>query len=98
MDLPFTVSIRTVLAGHGFAYRWNEKHPAWIGLLPRDGEAEEILWFPLDPCFVFHNAKAHDLPDGSVALDVVAYDRMFAGDNLAPDEQPRGLERWTITL
>jgi carotenoid cleavage dioxygenase len=31
-----------------------------------------------------------------VALDVVAYDRMFAGDNLAPDEQPRGLERWTI--
>ena len=29
-------------------------------------------------------------------LDVVAYDRMFAGDNLGPDEQPRGLERWTI--
>jgi len=96
MDLPLTLSMRTVLAGHGFPYRWNEKHPARIGLLPRDGEAEDIRWFPLDPCFVFHTANAHDLPDGSVALDVVAYDRMFAGDNLAPDEQPRGLERWTI--
>ncbi len=96
MDLPLTLSMRTVLAGHGFPYRWNEKHPARIGLLPRDGEAEDIRWFPLDPCFVFHTANAYDLPDGRVVLDVVAYDRMFAGDNLAPDEQPRGLERWTI--
>ena len=45
---------------------------------------------------MFHTANAFDLPDGRVALDVIAYDRMFAGDNLGPDEQPRGLERWTI--
>lgn len=92
MDLPLTLSMRTVLAGHGFPYRWNEKHPARIGLLPREGEAEDIRWFPITPCFVFHTANAHDLPDGRVALDVIAYDRMFAGNNQAPDEQPRGLE------
>ena len=96
MDLPLTLSMRVVLAGHGFPYRWNEAHPARIGLLPRDGDADEICWIPIDPCFVFHTANAFDLPDGRVALDVIAYDRMFAGDNLAPDEQPRGLERWTI--
>ena len=96
MDLPLTLSMRVVLSGHGFPYRWNEKHPARIGLLPRDGDAEDIRWIPLDPCFVFHTANAFDLPDGRVALDVVSYDRMFAGDNLAPDEQPRGFERWTI--
>lgn len=96
LDLPLTISMRTVLSGHGFPYRWNEKHPARVGLLPRDGEAQDIIWIPLDPCFVFHTANAHDRPDGRVELDVVAYDRMFAGDNLAPDEQPRGLERWTI--
>ncbi|WP_254606530.1 carotenoid oxygenase family protein [Sphingomonas bacterium] len=96
MDLPLTLSMRVVLAGHGFPYRWNEKHAARIGLLPRDGEADDIRWFPLDPCFVFHTANAFDLPDGRVALDVIAYDRMFAGENVAPDEQPRGLERWTI--
>lgn len=96
MDLPLTLSMRVVLSGHGFPYRWNEKHPARIGLLPRNGDADSIQWIPLDPCFVFHTANAFDLPDGRVALDVIAYDRMFAGNNLGPDEQPRGLERWTI--
>ena len=77
-------------------YRWNDHHPARVGLLPRDGEAADVLWLPLDPCFVFHTANAYDLPDGRVALDVIAYNRMFAADNLAPDEAPRGFERWLI--
>ncbi|MET0271072.1 MAG: carotenoid oxygenase family protein, partial [Sphingomonas sp.] len=96
MDLPLTLSMRVVLSGHGFPYRWNDRHPARIGLLSRDGDASDIRWIPLDPCFVFHAVNAYDLPDGRVALDVIAYDRMFAGENLGPDEQPRGLERWTI--
>ena len=96
LDLPLTLSLGVVLAGHGFPYRWNDRHPARVGLLPRDGEADDILWLPLDPCFVFHTANAYDLPDGRVALDVIAYDRMFAADNLAPDEAPRGFERWLI--
>lgn len=96
LDLPLTLSLSVVLAGHGFPYRWNHKHPARIGLLPREGEADAIRWLPIDPCFVFHNANAYDLPDGRVVLDVIAYDRMFTDDNSAPDEQPRGLERWTI--
>ena len=96
LDLPLTLSFGVVLAGHGFPYRWNDKHPARIGLLPREAEADAIRWLPLDPCFVFHNANAYDLPDGRVVLDVIAYDRMFADENLGPDEQPRGLERWTI--
>ena len=96
LDLPLTLSMRTVLSGHGFPYRWNERHAARIGLLPREGDAADIVWVPIEPCFVFHNANAYDLPDGRVVIDVVTYDRMFAADNQGPDEQPRGLERWTI--
>jgi carotenoid cleavage dioxygenase len=96
LDLPLTLSMRVVLSGDGFPYRWNEKHPARIGLLPRDGEAADIRWIGIDPCFVFHHANAYDLPDGRVVLDVIAYNRMFAADNVGPDERPRGLERWTI--
>ena len=96
LDLPLTLSLSVVLAGHGFPYRWNAKHPARVGLLPRDGDADTIRWLPLEPCFVFHNANAYDLPDGRVVLDVIAYDRMFSDDNLAPDERPRGFERWTL--
>ncbi len=96
LDLPLTLSLGVVMSGHGFPYRWNDSHPARLGLLPREGEAEAIRWLPIDPCFVFHNANAYDLADGRIALDVIAYDRMFAGDNVGPDAQPRGLERWTI--
>ena len=96
LDLPLTISLSVVLSGHGFPYRWNDKHPARIGLLPREGQVDDIRWLTIDPCFVFHNANAFDLPDGRVVLDVIAYDRMFAADNSGPDEQPRGLERWTI--
>lgn len=96
LDLPLTISMRVVLSGHGFPYRWNDQHAARVGLLPRDGEAEDIRWLPVDRCFVFHNANAYDLPDGRLVLDVIAYDRMFAADNQGPDEQPRGFERWTI--
>ena len=96
LNLPLTLAMRVVLAGHGFPYRWNDRHRPRVGLLPRDGTVDDIVWVSIEPCFVFHHANAFDLPDGRVALDLIAYDRMFADDNSGPDEQPRGLERWTI--
>lgn len=96
LDLPLTLSMRVVLAGHGFPYSWNDRHIARVGLLPREGDADTVRWITIERAFVFHIVNAHDLPDGRVALDVIAYDRMFAADNVGPDEQPRGLERWTI--
>ena len=96
LDLPLTLSMRVVLSGHGFPYRWNTDHAPRIGLLPRGGGAGDLIWLPVDPCFVFHNANAYDLPDGRLVLDVVAYDRMFADENSGPDQRPRGFERWTI--
>ncbi len=96
LDLPLTLSLKVVLAGHGFPYRWNPDHPARVGLLPRDGAAEDMVWLPVDPCFVFHTVNAFDRPDGKVVLDAISYRRMFAGDNDGPDEPPLGLERWLI--
>ena len=96
LDLPMTLSMRTILSGHGFPYAWNPGHPARLGLLPREGAADDIIWIPVEPCFVFHTANAYDLPDGRLILDVIAYDRMFADENEGPDTLPRGFERWTI--
>ena len=98
MDLPVTFSMKALIGGHSFPYRWNSDHPARIGLLPRDGDSDDIIWCALPaPAYVFHVANAFDQPDGSVALDVVAYNSMFQPDNGGPDALPRGLERWTIT-
>lgn len=95
-DLPVTLSFGTLLRGYEFPYRWNPRHQARLGLLPLDGGAEDVKWIPMEPCFIFHAVNAFDLPDGRVALDAVVYDRMFTRGHAGPDENPRGLERWTV--
>ena len=97
LDLPVTFSMRAVLAGHVFPFRWNPAHQARLGLLPRGGEAASIIWCDLDPCFVFHVANAFDGADGAVTLDVIAYDTMFASGASGLDALGR-LERWTIDV
>ncbi|MCJ2037468.1 carotenoid oxygenase family protein [Methylobacterium sp. J-059] len=95
LDLPLTFSMRAVLAGHRFPFRWNPAHRARLGLLPRHGTAADITWCALDPCFVFHVANAYDDADGRVVLDVVAYASVFASAGGGLD-RPGRLERWTV--
>ena len=95
LDLPLTFSMRAVLAGHRFPFRWNPSHRARVGLLPRHGTAAEIIWCDVDPCFVFHVANAFDRPDGQVTLDVIAYTTMFSSGRNEFDALGR-LERWTL--
>lgn len=97
-DLPVNFSMRAVLGGHAFPFRWNKAHPARIGLLPRHGTADDIMWCPLDPCFVFHVANAYDEGDPDrhrVVMDLVAYPTMFTGDGSGLDTLGH-LERWSI--
>lgn len=95
LDLPVTFSMKTLIGGHAFPYRWNPDHEARVGLLPRGGGNDDVIWCPVDPAYVFHAANAFDLPDGRVVMDVVAYDAMFDGSMQGPDRAGR-LERWTI--
>ncbi len=96
LDLPVTFSMSAMIGGHCFPYQWNAAHPARVGLLPRNGNAADIIWCAVEPSYVFHVANAFDAPDGQVILDVVAYDSMFDGGTQGPDSTGRGLERWTI--
>jgi len=95
LDLPVTFSMKTLIAGHGFPYRWNAAHPARVGLMPRHGTQADIVWCPIDPAFCFHVANAYDDADGRVVIDLCVYDRMFGDGAQGPDAVPRGLERWT---
>src|SRR6185503_9389290 len=63
LDLPVTFSMEAAMAGRPFPYRWNPSHAARVGLLPREGEAGDIVWCAVDPCYVFHVANAFDAPD-----------------------------------
>ena len=95
LDLPVTFSMRAVLGGHVFPYRWNPAHRARVGLLPRQGDGAAIIWCDVEACFVFHVANAFDGEDGQVVLDVIAYPTMFASGASGLDALGR-LERWTV--
>ena len=95
LDLPVTFSMRAVLGGHLFPFRWNPAHRARVGLLPRQGDGADIIWCDVESCFVFHVANAFDDGDGRVILDVIAYSAMFASAGNGLDTLGR-LERWTI--
>lgn len=96
LDLPVTFSMKAMIGGHTFPYRWNPDHQARIGLLPRGGGADDVVWVDAPPCYIFHVANAHDLPDGRVVMDACVYDRMFAEATGGPEGRSLGLERWTI--
>jgi carotenoid cleavage oxygenase len=96
-DLPCTFDLEVAMSG-AFPYRWDADYGARVGLLPRDGEAQDVRWFEVEPCYVFHPLNAYDRPDGSVVLDVVRHPKMFASDVHGPNEGSTRLDRWTIDV
>ena len=74
LDLPVTFSMKTLLAGHPFPYAWNPAHKARIGLLPKEGGNDEVIWCDVEPCYVFHPCNAYETEDGKVIMDVCAHD------------------------
>ncbi len=96
MDLPVTFSMPALIAGASFPYRWNPKHKARIGLLPRTGTAADIAWCEVEPCYIFHPSNAFETEDGKVMLDACVYESMFDGDVHGPDSPTAKLETLTI--
>lgn len=96
LDLPVTFNLDAALSGARLPYRWDPGYGARVGLLPRDGAAEDVIWCEIDPCFVFHPVNAYDTPDGSVVLDVCRYDTMFSRDLVGPFDAAPTLDRWVV--
>jgi carotenoid cleavage oxygenase len=95
-DLPCTFDLDAAMAGTSLPYRWNPDYGARVGLLPRDGVADDVRWFDVEPCYVFHPLNAYDTPEGNVVLDLVRHPKMFDVDHLGPNEGATRLDRWTI--
>jgi carotenoid cleavage oxygenase len=82
-------------------YAWNPKYPARIGVMPRDGDNNDVRWFDIEPCYVYHPLNAYsEMRNGTevVVLDVVRHSRMFDRDRRGPGESLPTLDRWTINL
>jgi carotenoid cleavage oxygenase len=86
-------------------YAWNPSYPARIGVMPREGGNEDVRWFDIEPCYVYHPLNAYsEMRDGPqtsseiLILDVVSYPRMFDRDRRGPGDCPPALDRWTVNL
>ena len=95
-DLPVTFSMKRLIGGFGFPYEWNPKHKARVGLLPKQGGNEDVIWCDVDPCYVFHPANAYETADGRVIFDAAVHETMFAESTQGPDSHRTPFERWTI--
>jgi 8'-apo-carotenoid 13,14-cleaving dioxygenase len=97
-DFPCVVDLDRAFAGDRFPFGWKPDYGSRVGLLPREGEASEIIWIDAPMCYSFHPMNAYDRADGSIVLDLCVYDKMMDHDRLGPfgDCLPR-LERWEIS-
>ena len=96
-DLPVTVNFDVMGKGFPFPFAWNPDRAARVGLLPRSGTADDIIWCDVDPCYVFHPLNAFDAPDGTVVVDLCRYDSMMVDDFRGPfgGSLPT-FDRWVI--
>ena len=97
---PLTGSIERAQSGRP-AYAWEPHLGTHIGLLPRDGTADQIRWLPGDACYVFHPMNAYDTEDGRIICDMMKYDvaPLFPlPDGRRPTEHvpTARLVRWTL--
>lgn len=97
LDLPVTFSMKTLMGGHPFPYRWNSAHKARIGLMPRNGSNADVIWHDIDPCYAFHPCNAFENADGAVVMDIAVHNRMFDDSYDGPDGSTITFERWTIS-
>lgn len=94
-DQPCTVDLDMAFAGR-FPFRWDPDYGNRVGLLPRDGAADDIVWVDVPVGYSFHPMNSYDTPDGRVVIDLCVYDVMFHQDLLGPFEGMARLERWEI--
>jgi carotenoid cleavage dioxygenase len=94
-DLPCTFDLDRAMGGDNLPYSWDPDYGARIGILPLEGRADQVQWFDIENCYVFHPVNARD--DGDrVVVDVARHPRMFDREKTGPDEGAPSIWRWTF--
>lgn len=92
-ELPVVFSLEAALAGSDNPFAWTPSYGARIGVMPLGGQATEIRWVEIEPCYVFHEVNA--FRDGDdIVVDCCRHDYMFAGETFG--DAPLRVHRWRI--
>jgi carotenoid cleavage dioxygenase len=93
MDLPMVFDPDAL--GQGLIpVRWSDDYGARLGVMPRDGTNDDVTWYEVDPCYVFHPMNAYEEGE-KIILDVARFQKLA----FSPEDgegSPPILHRWTI--
>lgn len=91
MDLPLMFDIGD-MSGSGMPLKWNEEYGARLGVMPRNGGNNDVVWYEIDPCYVYHPVNAYE-SGNKIVIDVCRRDHY-----LKPGVAPAFplLYRWEI--
>ncbi len=92
MDLPVCFDLELAMKGT-MPYRWQPEYGARLGVMPRTGRDADVVWYEIEPCYVFHPMNAFE--DGDrIVIDVSRYPHMWQTDS--DDFASATLWRFTI--
>ena len=92
MDLPAVFNLELALQGV-MPIAWDENYPARLGVMPRTGTDADVVWYDIDPCYVFHPMNSYEDGD-KIVLDVARFPHIWRdGPMDFPDPV---LWRWVI--
>jgi len=90
MDLPLTFNFENMAAG--IPIQWSDDYGARLGVMPRDGKNTDVVWYDIDPCYVYHPLNAYEDGD-DIVIEVC---RMAHSMKPGSAEVPPMMHRWTI--
>ncbi len=92
MDLPAVFDLELAMRGE-MPIRWSDDYPARLGVMPRTGTDADVVWYDIDPCYVFHPMNAYE-DDDKIVIDVARLDHIWRDGPM--DFPEPALHRWTI--
>ncbi len=93
MDLPMVFDL-SLLAQGGIPIRWSDDYGARLGVMPRNGTDKDVVWYEIEPSYVFHPMNAYEKGD-TIVLDVARFQKL-AFSPQDGEGTPALLHRWVI--
>lgn len=90
MDLPLVWNFDNIASG--LPIQWSDDYGARLGVMPRNGSNKDVVWYDIDPCYVYHPLNAYEDGD-DIVIDV---SRLSHSMKPGVADVPPVLHRWTI--
>ena len=94
LDLPMLWDMKKFLEP-GIPVNYDESYGARIGVMPRDGTSDDVKWFEIEPCYIYHTLNAYEAGDELIftAPRLFGYTSVGMANPPAPK-----LHKWVINL